>query len=161
MLIHFSNSYFWGDRNVTTKYITLDGRFVAVKANIDRALQWLRNPATNRSFLVDALCIDQSNLAEKMEQFRLMQSILKGCRCCPIWFGGLSTGLGLKRAVARFIHNSTASSVYLFYFPGVLVVLVPKLESLIQAMRYWIHALLNICLNVTFTSCELGILFWM
>ncbi|KAL8637086.1 MAG: hypothetical protein Q9226_009162 [Calogaya cf. arnoldii] len=79
-------SYTWGkspDRHI----IFVDGLHFPITPNLDLALSYLRKPDEPRVLWIDALCIDQENLAEKNHQVRMMQSIYSKASRVLIWPG--------------------------------------------------------------------------
>lgn len=69
-------SYCWDQPDFTRKIVINDFDF-AITDNLIRALQRLRRTATIRYLRIDAICIDQANLAERSMQVRNMMNIFK------------------------------------------------------------------------------------
>lgn len=79
-------SYTWGD---ATKCQTIEcnGKRVGVGQNIFEALINVRLPDKRRSIWVDALCINQSDDAEKSRQVRHMYAIYRAATQVIVWLG--------------------------------------------------------------------------
>jgi hypothetical protein len=67
-------SYVWGDATMQHS-ITLNGHIHHVTGNLLAALHRLRMPTIVRKLWIDALCIDQSNVAERNTQVKMMKRI--------------------------------------------------------------------------------------
>jgi hypothetical protein len=81
-------TYFWGDQTVR-RVITLDSAPVSITANLFLALQHLRRPSETRILWVDALCINQSDTAERSHQVSLMRDVYSRCARDVAWLGPL------------------------------------------------------------------------
>jgi Heterokaryon incompatibility protein (HET) len=80
-------SYTWGDPSITTT-ISLDGdQNFSVTTNLERALQDLRLEGEIRTIWVDAVCIDQKNLAERSQQVSIMRTIYSKASLVRVWIG--------------------------------------------------------------------------
>ena len=79
-------SYVWGDVSNTVD-LCCEGRVMGITQNLDAALRHVRCTDRPRYLWVDAICIDQSNTAERGHQVRLMRSIYKIARQVLIWIG--------------------------------------------------------------------------
>ncbi|TDZ22179.1 Heterokaryon incompatibility protein 6, OR allele [Colletotrichum orbiculare MAFF 240422] len=67
-------SYVWGDAT-DLRPITLDGQCFFVTQNLEAALRNLRHPSWGVRVWVDAVCINQADLAEKAAQIKMMGRI--------------------------------------------------------------------------------------
>ena len=79
-------SYCWGDAH-DTRAIQCNGKTFNVTANLKSALIRLRKDDVPRVLWVDAVCIDQSNLAERASQVSHMRSIYKRAAQVLVWLG--------------------------------------------------------------------------
>ena len=79
-------SYRWGDSERTDS-ITVNGCLVGITKNLDRALSSLRLPDRPRLLWVDALCINQSDNAEKATQVARMGAIYRHAETVAIFLG--------------------------------------------------------------------------
>jgi len=88
-------SYVWGseDHPVNITIFTYpqdhtkgDGN-MSVTRNLECALRHLRYPDKSREMWIDALCIDQLNLAEKGPQVAMMGSIYQHAKSVVVWLG--------------------------------------------------------------------------
>ena len=80
-------SYTWGAPEPTST-ILLNGTPMAIGPNLHDALLALRRDHKPRLIWADAICIDQSNLAERERQVRFMDSIYTRAARVLIWLGG-------------------------------------------------------------------------
>jgi hypothetical protein len=65
----------------------LNGVEVSVTANLESALRHMRLQNQTRMLWADAICINQSDIAEKNIQVRLMGEIYTSCSKCLVWLG--------------------------------------------------------------------------
>jgi hypothetical protein len=79
-------SYTWGSPELTGT-ILLNGTPMAIRPNLHDALLALRRDHKPRLIWADAICIDQSNLAERERQVRFMDSIYARAARVLIWLG--------------------------------------------------------------------------
>jgi hypothetical protein len=79
-------SYTWGD-TATTELIEVDGFDIQVTANLEQALRHLRDVEIDLTLWVDAVCINQSDSAEKSHQVAFMGKIYRDCAQVRIWLG--------------------------------------------------------------------------
>ena len=82
-------SYTWGDLGVKRR-IKMNDRLVEVSVNLESALRHLRKSAKPRTLWVDALCINQSDDAEKSIQVSRMSEIYAQAACVLVWLGPAS-----------------------------------------------------------------------
>jgi hypothetical protein len=80
-------SYTWGSPELTST-ILLNGTPMAIRPNLHDALLALRRDHEPRLIWADAICTDQSNLAERERQVRFMDSIYSRAARVLIWLGG-------------------------------------------------------------------------
>ena len=84
-------SYCWGPEEESAQII-INGESVSVSTNLLAALKQVRldqrKTASPRKLWVDAICINQSNNAEKSHQVMLMRDIYANASRVVIWIGG-------------------------------------------------------------------------
>ena len=73
------NKTFSGGKNIYNK--------LQVGENLAEALRHLRSPQIPRDIWIDAICIDQSNVAERGEQIKRMASIFSLAQRVIVWLG--------------------------------------------------------------------------
>lgn len=79
-------SYTWGDGDAVP--ITINGRQgLTVTSNLAAALRRFRLQYKSRMLWVDALCINQADLAERAGQVRLMGDIFSSATGVLVWLG--------------------------------------------------------------------------
>jgi hypothetical protein len=79
-------SYVWGDLKETAN-IFLNGEIFNVTTNLEMALRQLRQEREDRILWVDALCINQTDIAERNSQVRQMDSVYKLASRIVLWLG--------------------------------------------------------------------------
>lgn len=88
-------SYVWGsDPAFSHTLITTDELRIPITANVDEILRVLRKPTKTRFLWIDAICLNQNDLAEKAEQVPLMGMIFSQGRKTHIY---LSCAQSLER----------------------------------------------------------------
>jgi hypothetical protein len=83
-------SYTWADADGDSSLnsmIVLDGFPFLITKNLAAALQQLRLPFGERSVWIDAICIDQTNGAERNHQVAMMKTIYERANEVTIWLG--------------------------------------------------------------------------
>ncbi|KAI0121086.1 heterokaryon incompatibility protein-domain-containing protein [Xylariales sp. AK1849] len=80
-------SYCWGRTQSRPVKILVNGSAFLVAPNLHAALLRLRDSDHPRTLWIDAICIHQSNIAEKNKQVPLMRAIYKTCQRTVIWLG--------------------------------------------------------------------------
>lgn len=84
--IYAALSYARG-RSEKPKTIQLNGYPFWVTENLYTALKYLRTPGTARVLWIDALCINQSDLDERLHQVQMMAEIYKRAETVLVWLG--------------------------------------------------------------------------
>lgn len=79
-------SYRWGGNNFTQE-IKIDGQLIHITKNLEAALRHLRHESTERLIWVDALCINQEDMAERGHQVSMMREIYTRCHTDLAWLG--------------------------------------------------------------------------
>ncbi|EON67477.1 hypothetical protein W97_06731 [Coniosporium apollinis CBS 100218] len=79
-------SYCWGDPTITEE-ICVNGASLRITANLASALRALRLADEPRTVWADAICIDQTNIAEKAVQVPLMRQIYASSTGVVVWLG--------------------------------------------------------------------------
>ena len=77
-------SYTWGS-TVKEAKITVNGSTMHITSNLHMALQHLRFKEEDRLLWIDAICIDQNNIAERRHQVQQMGDIYKEAERVVIW----------------------------------------------------------------------------
>lgn len=100
-------SYVWGDPS-KKKEIFVNGRSVQVTANLEAALQALRDfPRIIQGFRlwIDALCINQDDLVERSVQVGNMRNIYASAWQVVIWLGPESQGSDLAMVAIKWLSQ--------------------------------------------------------
>jgi len=106
-------SYVWGDTTVK-RSITVDGDVFQVTTNLEEGLRALRYRRKSRTLWVDAICINQQNVAEKNFQVPLMSSIYREAVRVVAWMGPSNPAIALavSYAEAYVVKRFTATTFY-------------------------------------------------
>ncbi|KAK4545542.1 hypothetical protein LTR36_002892 [Oleoguttula mirabilis] len=89
-------SYTWGDPKVQ-KHICIDGEAVNVTVNLEAALRHLQKTISEPLILwIDAVCINQSDEAEKSEQVAHMRDIYSKAENVVTWLGHGGSALAMR-----------------------------------------------------------------
>ncbi|KAF7959204.1 hypothetical protein EAE96_002719 [Botrytis aclada] len=83
---YFALSYTWGYIDKVEE-VTIDSARIRVTLNLHMALQHLRSEEEDQIFWIDALCINQENVHEKIHQIRQMGDIYKEAEKVVVWLG--------------------------------------------------------------------------
>lgn len=106
-------SYVWGSSDKPHS-ISIDGCDLPVTANLHTALLHLRDRLIERIIWVDAICIDQDNLAERAQQVQSMAKIYCKANRVIIWLGEATANddsdQALKEICIAADEESTKSS---------------------------------------------------
>ncbi|RSL48534.1 hypothetical protein CEP54_012881 [Fusarium duplospermum] len=79
-------SYVWGKAKSAEPLFCDDGH-LEITVNLDKALRNLRLSNTRRRLWVDAICIDQTDLAERARQVQYMRLVYKRATRVIVWLG--------------------------------------------------------------------------
>ena len=82
-------SYVWGNANLR-KWIRLQNSHFDVSKSLEVALRHLRHEKSERTMWIDAMCINQSDNAEKSHQVKKMQLIYARTSHLVVWVGKTS-----------------------------------------------------------------------
>lgn len=82
-------SYVWGDASLR-KWICVNNASFDVSRSLEVALRYLRHEDSERIMWIDAICINQSDDAEKSEQVKKMQFIYACTSHLVVWVGEAS-----------------------------------------------------------------------
>jgi hypothetical protein len=80
-------SYVWGIKAAKSDFITCNSFTVEVTQNCHSALRHLREKFGRFTIWIDAICINQGDDDEKIEQIRLMGDIYSTARTVYVWLG--------------------------------------------------------------------------
>ena len=83
-------SYCWGDPKDPKKLIFLQEQPLKVTRSLETALRHLRRQDTERTMWIDAICINQNDVAERAVQVEQMQDIYARTSHLIIWVGAAS-----------------------------------------------------------------------
>ena len=99
-------SYTWGTSK-ELHAVQINGRPFYVHTNLYNLLLYLRQRGENRCLFVDALCIDQANLAERNFHVQLMAQIYDEAACTLVWLGTPSDDRREARAIDFVVEMAT------------------------------------------------------
>jgi heterokaryon incompatibility protein (HET) len=84
---YFALSYAWGSDRELKRSVILNGTVSTVTANLHSALWHIRLPEKKVIIWIDAICIDQTDIAEREGQVRQMRNIFGGALEVLAWIG--------------------------------------------------------------------------
>jgi len=135
-------SYRWGDSESKIP-ISVEGHYFEVTENLCTALWFLRDANEKRLLWADAVCIDQSNIAEKNHQVQLMRDIYKNAQRTLIWVGEetaeIRQGFSIIPTLVRAYEEKWTLGVCVSMWD--LVAALPKLWALLDDpyfSRVWV-----------------------
>lgn len=137
-------SYVWGDAK-TTLPISVNGSIVSITKNLHEALSALRKSGADTAgaaltLWVDALCINQSDDAEKAIQVQLMRRIYHEAAQVIIWLGpegGESTAaLHQLRDIGTRFQKLKSSPLYALRIPSFLQGIAATPGSQLRSVWY-------------------------
>lgn len=97
-------SYEWHpETSPGTVTIQCEGNPIDAAANLHAALRALRYPDKPRILWVDALCINQNDMAERNKQIPLMTQIYQSASCVIMWLGPLGEMTEKAIAIAKVL----------------------------------------------------------
>ncbi|KAL5390036.1 hypothetical protein DPSP01_002093 [Paraphaeosphaeria sporulosa] len=116
-------SYVWGDLN-DRKRIFIEDSYLDITANLHTALRYLRDSVLERVLWIDAICINQDDLAERSNQVGYMVSIYASAIRVVAWLGE-DTSQGescftLLKLLARFSREERKGRFHAFHDRGIL-----------------------------------------
>ena len=107
-------SYVWGDGNLCQR-IFCNKSVIKITQSLFDALIHLRHPKTARMLWIDAVCIDQNNNDEKIEQIARMKDIYQHANQVVIWLGladeSTSQALDLIQLAAKCLRQESGQSM--------------------------------------------------
>lgn len=109
-------SYAWGDPKITTR-VQCQGRTIKITKNLCRGLRRMRYKDKPRTLWADAVCIDQSNLAERGHQVAFMGDIYQQAETVLMWLGEASEP-GVDEQCASLIRDADVIYTSLFNANG-------------------------------------------
>ena len=108
-------SYAWGDGTLCQR-LFCNNSTIQITQSLFDALIHLRHPKATRTLWVDAVCIDQNNNDEKIEQLPHMKDIYQHASHVVIWLGlaDRSSGraLDLIRVAANWLRQEPGQSLH-------------------------------------------------
>ena len=103
-------SYVWG-KELSKQPIHVNGIPFVVTENLHVALRYLRDSTSCRTVWVDAVCINQSDLAERSHQVANMRYIYGGALQVLIWFGEATSATDEALRFIKYTHEALERSV--------------------------------------------------
>ncbi|KAK0702355.1 heterokaryon incompatibility protein-domain-containing protein [Lasiosphaeris hirsuta] len=85
-------SYVWGTQTIAQTSIRIGGQLVSIGRSLDTALRYYRRASWQMPLWVDALCINQNDIAERSAQVSFMDSIYSSAAAV---FAFLGSGIDL------------------------------------------------------------------
>lgn len=109
-------SYTWGDPALPQVTINVNGHDLLVTENCKRALLMLRREVEIRgeteNIWIDAICINQQDIAERSQQVPLMRDIYWNCQALIIWLGPEDEGTKEAVEIIASFDASVPASIH-------------------------------------------------
>lgn len=135
-------SYVWGQLD-GQKPIFLNSTLVSVTANLESALRHLRHEKQERTLWVDAICINQGDIAERSSQVLLMSKIYSNATQTLVWLGEANDHTAAVFRWVRQIHGffiEWGTRVAQSQDPESLLT-TPEMEAGLQAVESFMRSL--------------------
>ncbi|KAG7053450.1 HET domain-containing protein [Colletotrichum scovillei] len=100
-------SYAWGSIDLSASIIA-NGKTLRITNNLFTALTYLRDDHVSKVMWIDAVCIDQSNVAERGHQVGQMAGIYRGAEQVIVWLGPPTHATNLLLGCLKELHKSWA-----------------------------------------------------
>jgi hypothetical protein len=104
-------SYVWGD-STTTEGIICNGSIFQITTNLADGLRQLRYTDKPRMLWADAICINQTNDAEKSSQVRKMGDIYQAAKQVLVWLGRDNDGIAYDAFLLIYETNQYLKAHY-------------------------------------------------
>jgi hypothetical protein len=98
-------SYTWGDLSDRKHKIQLNGKPFEVRENLWTAINQLADVGEKVTIWIDAICIDQENVAERNHQVGIMRTIYGGAAQVYCWLGPADENSKLAFRLAKFVQE--------------------------------------------------------
>jgi hypothetical protein len=85
-------SYVWGTYAVNRHIVNCSTHILETTANCHSALWHLRKRLRQFTIWIDSLCIDQTNVVEKVQQIQMMERIYSDAHTVFVWLGNGTAG---------------------------------------------------------------------
>ena len=130
-------SYSWSDREdgliEYCKTITCNGQALIVTKTAFDALHRFRLPDRERHLWIDAICIDQGNIKERMQQVSIMARIYSTATKTLVWLGNDSPSHRTYDAITCFKGLASDTKQWVTFYPSDY----PSDAARFQAMLLW------------------------
>ena len=107
-------SYAWGEADFAYEVSVGSSSSLAVSTNLHEALQRLRRADAKRTMWIDAICINQIDVAERSSQVGKMREIYRGAEQVVVWVGEESENstraIDFLRVLGNEEQHATAGS---------------------------------------------------
>lgn len=104
-------SYVWGDEN-QTRYVSCNGYSFTITLNLFQALWQLRESGNSKPLWVDAICINQKDVAERTAQVRIMGDIYSSASVTLTWLGPPTDTDGVVTAFIEQLYIALNSETF-------------------------------------------------
>jgi hypothetical protein len=115
-------SYVWGDPS-TTSVLIIDGHESSITKNLEYASRHLRSEVEPITLWIDAVCVNQSDVAERNSQVRRMGLIYEFAKKVNIWLGPATPDCAIGIEILSYLatHKTAADSPPWKVIPSYLV----------------------------------------
>ncbi|KAL9601238.1 MAG: hypothetical protein Q9219_002643 [cf. Caloplaca sp. 3 TL-2023] len=104
-------SYTWGDPTIKC-LIHVDDKPFAITTSLYIALKYLRKSKRPRTLWIDAICINQEDLAEKTHQVSMMRSIYGSASGVLVWLGESDKDIRKAMALLKRMDKSNINVLW-------------------------------------------------
>jgi len=101
-------SYTW-DSQIFYQFVWCDDKVLPITQNLFNALKRIRQPGSSTLLWIDAICINQTNIAERNNQIGLMRQIFNRASQVVAWLGGEDPDTKSAFALVEKISAATTS----------------------------------------------------
>jgi hypothetical protein len=153
-------SYVWGNPDIT-RSIRVHGKELQITTNLESALQSMRSQDKSRLLWVDAICIDQGNLAERNEQVQMMTQIYSQASSVLVWLGNHDSVNCAFNIIKRLHRGCSTAAERKFAREGLPQNLSPSTAAALPSASFTNPDLLGVVEDLTINDyMHLKAAFW-
>jgi hypothetical protein len=128
-------SYVWGNKTDQDPTLRCSGHYISVTMNCYEALKSLRDLYGNLTVWVDAICIRQTDEAEKSSQILLMEDIYSWAEVVYVWIGNGTPQTDRAMNCIRSIRK------HIRCLEHIGIVSAPTVRERMKCAAYWVKDL--------------------
>jgi len=134
-------SYAWGAFHLSGKRIQIQDSTLPITSNLDDALRSLRLEQCQRVLWVDYVCINQSDLQERVHQVRMMGDIYREAEKVIVWLGMPTPASDLGMKTLSFLAGNedlTKGSPWEAQSPEIVIAAINDITARPYFERIWV-----------------------